>query len=58
MAKDKLALSYIKKNDLDATPDHHGKYYKSDVEELIRSSIDTTYLLDDAIMQQYLGVYT
>lgn len=58
IVKDEVALSHIKQNDLDSNHDHHGKYYKEDIQDLIRSSVPTTPLLDDTLIQQYLGTYT
>ncbi len=58
IVKDKVALSYIKKNDLDSNPDHHGKYYKEDVQGLIRSDVRKTPLLDKDLIKQYIGIYT
>ncbi len=58
IVKDKLALSYIKKNDLDSNPDHHGKYYKDDIQRLIRSNIRKAPILDREVIKQYIGTYT
>ena len=58
IVKDRVALSYIKKNDLDSNPDHHGKYYKDDVQTLIRSDVRKTPSLDKDLVKQYIGTYT
>jgi glyoxylase-like metal-dependent hydrolase (beta-lactamase superfamily II) len=58
IVKDKVALSQIKKNDLDGNADHHGKYYRDDIQELIQSSVRKTPLLGNDLIQQYIGKYT
>jgi len=58
IVKDRVALSYIKKNDLDSNPDHHGKYYKDDVQGLIRSDVRKAPSLDIDLIKQYIGTYT
>jgi len=57
IVKDRVALSYIKKNDLDSNPDHHGKYYENDVRRLIRNDVRKVPILDKDLIKQYIGTY-
>jgi hypothetical protein len=58
IAKDKVALSHIKKNDLDSNPNHHGKYYKDDIQRIIRSGVRKGPFPDIDVIKQYVGIYT
>jgi len=58
IVKDKVALAHIKKNDLDSNPDHHGKYYKDDIQGLIKSDIRKATFLDKELLKEYVGTYT
>lgn len=57
MTKDQIAKSFVNKLNLDNNPKHHGEYYQSAIEGLIRFAIEPGLPMNQTKMTEYVGTY-